>query len=268
MRRIRSFSLAAVLTAALAVAPSLPAAATPSEAEGSAGQACLTETQQLLDEATVLPDLDGLEVLGACNSGGVNVWGQLPDGARVEFGDPAGTEPTSPTNAQKLAASYSCDITGVYQTECYMDDWYALVNWSTGEILWQRQINLYFKLDLQQIDQQVKWRITNLDGAPMTVSGDVVLFRMQGITQPTLEDIEPYATTSLSTQAAGTEWVSRSDATEGKYSVSFGLRTVYDGPSGMEAYFMNSIPGPRFQCYAYGSNSNCEFPDGEEAGIW
>lgn len=220
---------------------------------------------EYLNENNMTPNDD---IYVVCLGETVTVSGVKADGSDVtpEVHNLA-PESTSSTDATTMAADYDCDIADVYRTECYWDIQYS--KYSGGTLVWTRTINAYLDIRLQQQAHIVKVRFNSAEGHSIQIGGWVTLNRMQGITPPTQEDIDMFLLDKAQLHPEGMIWATRSvQNQDGKYSIQVGVDWIKDTAGAdiqTQVDFMNS---PRFQCYALGTGKNCEWPNGEEAGIF
>ncbi len=62
--------------------------------------------------------------------------------------------------------------------------------------------------------------------------------------------------------------MSRTTTDEGKYSIIFNLTYVEDHSKGIGIPIIGDPTSPRFQCDATSTGNNCEYPDGQESGVF
>lgn len=195
-------------------------------------------------------------------------------GAFGSFGqgvvDQEGTEVES-SEAPGSMRPADCDIATPYMTECYFGFTYQ--KWRTvngrAQKVWERGIDGYAKINLQQISSSVYMRFTSREGLRVSVGGEVELLRMQGWGEPGREDFEPFWFKRTHVQPSGTAWVTRSDKKEeGKYSVKLSVDYIEDSSEGKVIRTLGSYSIPRFQCYPENDKRNCEWPNGREAGVF
>ncbi|PSL37557.1 hypothetical protein CLV49_1164 [Labedella gwakjiensis] len=263
-RGIAAIAASALLTAVPAgAAHATPTPAASAQAASDAG--CLDGSAQLRDDYRQANGLDDQStVYVACTEGTPTVW--APDSA----GQPVGPHSVEPADGSGDAAArdvegFACTITDVWEVEC---QWGTTYRKYTGDTLvWERHISAYALMNLQQTSHKVYMRFTNDSGVSMDTSGNVILQRQQGITPPTFENSTDFDF-GPGTQTSGTEWVDRTTTDEGKYSVIFNLEWVYDNAENMAIPIVGDPTSPRFQCYASSAQTNCEYPNGQEAGVF
>lgn len=62
--------------------------------------------------------------------------------------------------------------------------------------------------------------------------------------------------------------MSRTTTDEGKYSIIFNLNLRRGPLGGIGIPIIGDPTSPRFQCYATSTGNNCEYPNGQEAGVF
>lgn len=240
-------------------------AATPTAA---ADAGCLDDTATLRAEYLQANGLDDqATIYVACTEGTPTVW--APDAVGNPIAPQSAEQSDSGTpspddGAARAVDGFACTITDVWEVECQWGTTYQKYTGTT--LVWERSISSYALMNLQQRSQQVYMRFTNDEGISMDTSGTVILQRQQGFTPSTFENSTAFDF-GPGTQNSGTEFVDRVETDEGKYSVIFNLEYVYDSAEGVSIPIVGDPTSPRFQCYAATATTNCEFPNGQEAGV-
>jgi hypothetical protein len=236
----------------------------------AADAGCLDGTTALRADYRAANGLDGQSaVYVACTEGTPTVWAPDAEGnaiapQSIPVEDESDAQSPGDAAARDVEG-FACTITDVWEVEC---QWGTTYRKYTGDTLvWERHISAYALMNLQQTSHKVYMRFTNDDGISMDTSGNVILQRQQGITLPTFENSTDFDF-GPGTQTSGTEWVDRTTTDEGKYSVIFNLEWVYDNAENMAIPIVGDPTSPRFQCYASSAQTNCEYPNGQEAGVF
>lgn len=257
----------AAMAGAIALSLGSASGAQAADSMSTADADCLGDSTSLrmqYREANNLADESALYV--ACTEGTPTVWAPDASGQPIAPLSPAPEKaaPSGDASVQSVEG-FACTITDVWEVEC---QWGTTYQKYTGDTLvWERHISAYALMNLQQTSHKVDMRYTNDDGVSMDTSGNVILQRQQGITLPTFENSTEFDFGS-STQTTGTVWVDRTTTDEGKYSVIFNLEWVYDSAENMAIPIIGDPTSPRFQCYASSAQTNCEYPGGNEAGVF
>ena len=266
---------ATLLTAVLALGGATAAHAAPAAPVAADDADCLARGQAMIEQYRTDAGLAAdSTVYVACTNDVPTVWSV--DAAGTELAptsDFSTVEPVTTNGEVSLAApvepqaveGFSCAIGGVYVVECEWGTTYQKYSGST--LVWERHISAYARLNLQITAHGVFQRYTNDSGVSMDVEGQLILQRQQGITPPTFENSTDFYYDG-GTQPSGTDYVSRTTTDEGKYSIIFNLTYVEDHSEGIGIPIIGDPTSPRFQCYAASTGNNCEYPNGQEAGVF
>jgi hypothetical protein len=162
----------------------------------------------------------------------------------------------------------SCDIEGEYYVVCEWQIRYSKVN--GGVPVWTRTISAMGELFLQSLSHEVKVKFNHDQGKEFEIDGRIIHQNMQGWAPPTLDaSFDIYAASWLGT-ASASGWINRFNTDAAKFSVIFNVDFVYDVAEGRSIPIFGDPTSPRFQCpkYVNGVNDQCEYPDGQEAGVF
>ena len=258
----------AVIGSLLAALPMTGANA--AETDSSNDALCSENSATMRQEYLAAHDLPPDSTLyAACTNGTPTVWALDDSGEPLPLSTSEQGSASQPQEgvAPQDIEEFSCLIADVWEVTCTWGTTYQ--KYSGETLVWERHISASGRLDLQQKSHKVTLRFTNDSGVQMSTRGRVILQRQQGVLPSTFENDAAFDFNSAPfTQAGGTVWVDRLTTDIGKYSVIFNLEFVHDHQENVDIPIIGDPTSPRFQCFEESAEKNCEYPDGQEAGVF
>lgn len=257
----------AITSTALLGAPSSPPV-TPYSADGE----CMRQAAASVTEYASTHDGISDAIYYTCTAGVGAAWTPDERGkpeSPLVVGEARDESRSSAASDGPDISDFECTIAGVWEVQCDWRTYYQKWTESGGvpTLVWERSVSSRAILHLQQLSHLSKLRYTHDQGYEFDAMGDTILQRQQGLLAPTFENSSAFYADG-GTQASTDSWVVRTTSDTGKYSIIWNMTSLYDVSEGVYIPIFGDPTSPRFQCYATSSASNCEYPGGEEAGVF
>jgi hypothetical protein len=199
---------------------------------------------------------------------------------KIQFSNekPATTPDAGASSEDPLAVPFSTDSVLGTQSECLGEinteikselqdfTWgcinYGQINLDTGEIVWERHIDIEWNMYPGWNSPQNTLRTIPSAGSP-TMSGTFTTYQQNGILAPIPKSASLFSNYGNDFTSG---WNPGGTTQDAKYSVWMGDVNIQDNAKAFDEYFDGVINGHRFECDS--ELERCYFPNGEEAGVF